>query len=923
MKKLYPSLYLQGIACLLLFSTLFIVACGTFPAGHKAYDKDDYVKADPKFEKSLDHAVYGPSAAYYRAEIRLKESNDVLDWIDIHQVFCMAEDKIKNLPIAARLKLKKYDADFPDVRSSRENLQKRIISRLSRNGTLQQLLALEANNSCWMRGGLDSLRAIIVNKTIDPSVEVFDTPEDKNWEGRPWPPEEMAEEEAGHSCWQDPDLADLHMTYREASIILNQYPEVVLPANYGKLWKFQSQIWKLFQRDENYCKMDSFRLEHPTDRVATACWMEEAQASLCSNSLKQLLAFFRDYPHTIIDVEVASQILCMSLTAPDAGDLNAAERQQLNDIKFMFRIQDQLLHCNKFFENEMLVDHVEDLSKRYKYHLTMYNLARLTLSGLARESEFALAKKALDRLQPLFPDTVACSNTNYGKMRDRQQWFDNFGRLLRQTEEESVIPIPMDVWNTPTHDEFSLVSWGETNEVFFVRANPATGERQILTSKIVDEEWTEPTVDEALSETTDLEPLSMSAAGTAMLFRSKGKLFISRRGGVGWEWGPAEEMDMHSRFAGNAWLSPNDSLLFAEYFVQRPTAKGEPKTDIAFSRLLPNGKYSRPTWLNAKINYEWASEDKASISLDGRLFFFTSNRPAGLGEQDMYSVSLNHPLNWSSMSEPRNLGLILNTPFHETGISYFSEYTGYAYFDREDRCGDSRDIYQVKLAPGVFPENAMRLAGLVVDENGKPIDGGGGFLEFTADYNLHVHSEPVSSKGTYSYTVKDSTEVVRLYPEIPGYYTAKDVTKIHFLADVKKGEIIRDTFRVVSFDYIRRNFKLKHSTFFHGTAQFDQPDKALPEINELARIATRMGANLVLIGHTDNTGTEEENLKLSIQRVEAVRDFLVNSCGFDPNRIRIVGYGSSRPICSNATEEGRRCNRRIEILFEMPELERR
>ena len=75
-----------------------------------------------------------------------------------------------------------------------------------------------------------------------------------------------------------------------------------------------------------------------------------------------------------------------------------------------------------------------------------------------------------------------------------------------------------------------------------------------------------------------------------------------------------------------------------------------------------------------------------------------------------------------------------------------------------------------------------------------------------------------------------------------------------------------------------------------------------------------------VIGHTDNTGTEKENQELSTDRANAVKDYLTEKCGFDVERISVIGYGSSRPICDNDTEEGRRCNRRLEIIFKMPEL---
>jgi OOP family OmpA-OmpF porin len=66
-------------------------------------------------------------------------------------------------------------------------------------------------------------------------------------------------------------------------------------------------------------------------------------------------------------------------------------------------------------------------------------------------------------------------------------------------------------------------------------------------------------------------------------------------------------------------------------------------------------------------------------------------------------------------------------------------------------------------------------------------------------------------------------------------------------------------------------------------------------------------------GHTDNVGDSLFNQRLSLDRVNAVRDWLVNH-GASPKRITTIGYGQSRPISSNATEEGRAKNRRIEFI---------
>lgn len=76
---------------------------------------------------------------------------------------------------------------------------------------------------------------------------------------------------------------------------------------------------------------------------------------------------------------------------------------------------------------------------------------------------------------------------------------------------------------------------------------------------------------------------------------------------------------------------------------------------------------------------------------------------------------------------------------------------------------------------------------------------------------------------------------------------------------------------------------------------------------------------LKIEGHTDNIGSEYYNEKLSLQRASAVAEAIIEGYGISPKRVFIEGYGESKPIASNATPEGRRKNRRVDIILVSPE----
>ncbi len=73
--------------------------------------------------------------------------------------------------------------------------------------------------------------------------------------------------------------------------------------------------------------------------------------------------------------------------------------------------------------------------------------------------------------------------------------------------------------------------------------------------------------------------------------------------------------------------------------------------------------------------------------------------------------------------------------------------------------------------------------------------------------------------------------------------------------------------------------------------------------------------NVLVEGHTDAIGTDEYNLDLSKRRAQAVQDFLISQ-GVDAKRLSAEGYGESRPVADNETEEGRQKNRRVDLVIQ-------
>lgn len=103
---------------------------------------------------------------------------------------------------------------------------------------------------------------------------------------------------------------------------------------------------------------------------------------------------------------------------------------------------------------------------------------------------------------------------------------------------------------------------------------------------------------------------------------------------------------------------------------------------------------------------------------------------------------------------------------------------------------------------------------------------------------------------------------------------------------------------------------LKNDILF-ATGSSELSAASMQTLTELNKVLKKYPKNRIVVqGYTDSTGSDAINNKLSTQRAKAVYDFLLGS-GLKTLSITYVGYGSSNPIASNATAEGRAQNRRV------------
>jgi len=94
-------------------------------------------------------------------------------------------------------------------------------------------------------------------------------------------------------------------------------------------------------------------------------------------------------------------------------------------------------------------------------------------------------------------------------------------------------------------------------------------------------------------------------------------------------------------------------------------------------------------------------------------------------------------------------------------------------------------------------------------------------------------------------------------------------------------------------------------------------DKYRDEIKKVADFMKKFPKTTAAIeGHTDNVGTAAYNERLSKRRADSVRQYLIDNFGIEASRLTATGYGLTKPIAGNDTEEGRQKNRRVEAVLQ-------
>jgi len=324
--------------------------------------------------------------------------------------------------------------------------------------------------------------------------------------------------------------------------------------------------------------------------------------------------------------------------------------------------------------------------------------------------------------------------------------------------------------------------------------------------------------------------------------------------------------------------------------------------DLYVSRRESDGGWSKPKDLGAGVNGP-AEELSPFVAPDGVSLYFSSTRPGGEGGYDIY-LTKRLDETWLNWSKPVNIGKEINTPQDEVNLTVDAE-GRYAFLSMGDIMKE--DIYVFDLPEAMRPVPTAFVKGRAHDPDDKPI---AATITYERLRDGIGAGEANADRKTGNYRVAlPIGEEYGFRAEAAGYIAVSE--KIDLTKAARGEEFVRDLLLVP----IKPGAVIRLNNIFFEFAKATLLPKSKVELDRVVAILGQYpGMDVEIAGHTDSVGDDRSNMELSAARAAAVRQYLIEH-GTAAARLSSRGYGESRPVATNDTDEGRQLNRRVEFVI--------
>ena len=414
------------------------------------------------------------------------------------------------------------------------------------------------------------------------------------------------------------------------------------------------------------------------------------------------------------------------------------------------------------------------------------------------------------------------------------------------------------------------------------------------------------TISGSINEEPSKGAINISQDGDWLMFAgnfpSKGfgnfDLYISYQTPQGW----SEPINLGPQVNTEFWesspsLSSDKSTLY--FSSDRPGGYGG--KDLYVSHRLPTGKWSEALNMGSSVNT--AGDELAPfIHADNNTLYFTSDGLPGYGGSDLFVMRRKNANEWNA---PENLGYPINTI--ESDGSLFIASNGVDAFYSSDRA-DSRgglDLYRFELRPDIRPARTLYVRGTVFNKkNNKGIPATVELIDnATGQLSSKVQTD---EQGNYFITLPVGKDYV-FNVNRKGFLFFSD----NFLLSQRAPDSTYE--KNIPLQPIEVNASIILKNIFFETNKFQLDPKSQAELDKIVQLLNdNPTLKIEISGYTDNVGKPSDNLSLSNNRAKSVVTYLIGK-GIAAQRVAAKGYGETKPVADNTTEDGKAKNRRTEL----------
>ncbi len=517
-------------------------------------------------------------------------------------------------------------------------------------------------------------------------------------------------------------------------------------------------------------------------------------------------------------------------------------------------------------------------------------------------------QKAIDQLDKF----VALSPKSYSLVNKAKKIMANASFAIEAVKTPLKInPVSLGKTVNIFHSQYFPSLTADKEMLIFTGYNRNNQDENLYVSYLKNKVWTSPAPISANINSPENEgTAAISADGRTLVFtacntkNSLGScdLFVSYKEGNNWP----KAINLGENINTREWesqpsLSADGTVL---YFVSDRRG-GQGKRDIYISKKNNDGDWSPAQNLGNEIN---TADDEISpfIHPNGISLFFASDGYPGLGGMDIFfSEKFNNK--WSL---PENFGYPINTTRDQVSLFITADNKRgyYSLEQNQDEASRNSLLYQFEIPPQLAKriKKANVVKGVVSDARSKK--------KLKADievYNLNTNnleSKTSSDEQTGEYmNVLNQGGNYGLFVNKPGYFFKS------LAFDYSDETDSTAKYFDILLEPLLKNSKEILNNIYFDTNKFDLKIESKPELEKLTKLLIiNPSLNIEISGHTDDIGKDAENMILSKNRAKAVSDFLTKS-GINPMRIKVIGYGKTLPTAPNNSEQNRAKNRRIEV----------